>query len=64
MKPNKQTIIYTLLAADLPVAAIEATGVEARELLKDSEFLVELAAPKVDGPIYSKRSSAALLNGA
>jgi hypothetical protein len=46
-------IIYTILADDKPVAALEATGVEARELLKERWFAEELAALKVDGePLY------------
>ena len=46
-------LIYTILADDKPVAAMEASGYEARELLKERWFLTELAALKVDGePIY------------
>jgi hypothetical protein len=53
MKPQPLKIIYTILADDKPVAAIEATGVEARELLKERWFVTELSALKVDGePIY------------
>ena len=53
MKPKPQAIIYTILADDKPVAALEATGTEARELLKERWFLQEWSALKVDGePIY------------
>jgi hypothetical protein len=51
-------IIYTILADDVPVAALEATGKEARELIKEDWFRKELSALKVHGePIY-KLSSA------
>jgi len=53
MKPRPQSLVYTILADDKPVAAIEATAPEARELLKERWFLTELSALKVDGePIY------------
>ena len=53
MKPKPQTLIYAILADDKPIAAIEASGPEARELLKEQWFLQELSALKVDGePIY------------
>ena len=53
MKPKLQTLIYAILADDKPIAAIEASGPEARELLKEQWFLQELSALKVDGePIY------------
>ncbi|HEX2652021.1 MAG TPA: hypothetical protein VHN11_00020 [Xanthobacteraceae bacterium] len=53
MKAQTQTIIYTILADDNPVAALQATGAEARELLKEKWFHEELAALKVDGqPLY------------
>ena len=53
MKLKSQAIIYTILADDKPVAALEANGTEARELLKERWFLQELSALKVDGePIY------------
>ena len=53
VKPKTLKVIYTIWADDVPVAALEATGVEARELLKERWFLSELAALKVDGePIY------------
>jgi hypothetical protein len=53
MKPKSQPLIYTILADDKPVAAIEASAPEARELLKERWFLQELSALKVDGePIY------------
>ena len=54
MKPKPLKIIYTILADDQPVAAIEATGIEARELLREQWFLTELSELKVDGaPIYN-----------
>ena len=49
MKPKAQAIIYTILADDKAVAALQATGTEARELLKEKWFHEELAALKVDG---------------
>jgi hypothetical protein len=53
MKPKPQSLIYTILADDKPVAALESSGPEARELLKERWFLQELTALKVDGePIY------------
>jgi hypothetical protein len=53
MKPKPLKIIYTILADDKPVAALEASGPEARELLREQWFLHELSALKVDGePIY------------
>jgi hypothetical protein len=53
MKPKPQSLIYTILADDRPVAALEATGPEARELIRERWFLQELSALKVDGePIY------------
>ena len=53
MKLESQALIYTILADDKPVAALEASGPEARELLRERWFLHELSALKVDGePIY------------
>lgn len=53
MKPKSQALIYTILADDKPVAALEASGQEARELLKERWFLQELSALHVDDePIY------------
>ena len=53
MKPKSHALIYTILADDKPVAALEASGHEARELLKERWFLQELSALQVDGePIY------------
>jgi hypothetical protein len=53
MTARPTRLIYTILADDMPVAALEASGPEARELLKEPWFLKELAALKVDGePIY------------
>ena len=53
MKAKSQALIYTILADDKPVAALEASGPEARELIREQWFLHELSALKVDGePIY------------
>jgi hypothetical protein len=53
MKQKLQSLIYTILADDKPVAAIEASAPEARELLKEQWFLQELSGLKVDGePLY------------
>ena len=53
MKPKPQSLIYTILADDKPVAALDSSGSEARELLKERWFLQELTTLKVDGePIY------------
>lgn len=49
MKAKPQKLIYTILADDRPVAALQASGPEARELLHERWFLEELAALKVDG---------------
>lgn len=49
MKPKIQTLIYTMLADDKPVAALEAAGPEVRELLKERWFLDELGALTVGG---------------
>jgi hypothetical protein len=53
MKPKSRALIYTILADDKPVAALEASGPEARELLSEQWFLHELSKLKVGGdPIY------------
>ena len=53
MEAKSQALIYTILADDKPVAALEASGSEARELLREQWFLHELSTLKVDGePIY------------
>lgn len=53
MKPKSQALIYTVLADDKPVVALEASGPETRELVKEPWFLEELSALKADGaPIY------------
>ena len=36
MKPKSQVLIYTILADDKPVAALEASGPEAREILSEA----------------------------
>ena len=54
MKAKSQALTYTILADDKPVAALEASGSEARELLTEQWFLQELSALRVDGePIYT-----------
>lgn len=46
-------LIYTILADDKAVAALEATATEARELIRERWFLFELSELKVDGePLY------------
>ena len=57
MKPKSQALIYTILADDKPVAALEASGPEARELLKERWFLHELSALKVDGEPICKEGT-------
>jgi hypothetical protein len=53
MKYKPNTLIYTILADDLPVAAVQASGPEARELCKEKWFLEELSALKIKGePLY------------
>jgi hypothetical protein len=39
MKPKSLALIYTILADDKPVAALEASGPEARELLREHRLL-------------------------
>jgi len=54
MKPKPQALIYTILADDQPVVAIEATGTEARELCKEDWFREELSLMKWKGePLYN-----------
>jgi hypothetical protein len=53
MKPKPQQLIYTILSDDEPIAALEATGKEARELCKAGWFLDELSLLKSNGiPLY------------
>lgn len=53
MKPKLQSIIYTILVDEMPLAALEATSTEARELLKERWFFMELSELKVAGePVY------------
>jgi hypothetical protein len=53
MKQQRQSLIYTILADDMPIAAIEATGPEARELCKERWFIEELTQLKWMGqPLY------------
>ena len=54
MKTKPQTLIYTILADDQPIVAIEATGTEARELCKEDWFREELSLMKWKGePLYN-----------
>lgn len=53
MKPKTQALIYTILADDQPIVAIEATRTEARELCNEQWFREELSLFKWQGePIY------------
>jgi hypothetical protein len=53
MKAKSKSIIYTVLADDVPVVVLEATSAEARELLRESWFVSELSEAKVGGqPLY------------
>lgn len=47
--PKPQTLIYTILADDSPVVVLEASGPEARELIKERWFIEELSTLKVSG---------------
>ena len=54
MKPKPQALIYTILADDQPIVAIEATGTKARELCKEEWFREELSLMKWKGePLYN-----------
>jgi len=54
MKPKLQPIIYTILVDEMALAAFEATATEARELLKERWFFMELSELKVAGePVYN-----------
>jgi hypothetical protein len=53
MKQQLQLLIYTILADDMPIAALEATGSDARELCKERWFIEELSQLKRMGkPLY------------
>jgi hypothetical protein len=53
MKYKPQALVYTILAAEQPVVAIEAMRTEARELCKEEWFLEELSLLKWKGqPLY------------
>ena len=53
MKRQLQSLVYTILAEEVPIAALEATGSEARELCKETWFLEELSSLKRMGePLY------------
>lgn len=55
MKPNVKALIYTILADDKPVAVLEASAAEARDLIKKRWLVAELATLKVDGqPLYRR----------
>ena len=54
MKAKPQALIYTILANDPPIVAMEATGTEARELCKEEWFREELSLLKRKGePLYN-----------
>jgi hypothetical protein len=53
MKQDPKALIYTILAGDKPIVALEASGREAGELCKEEWFRKELSAIKSKGePIY------------
>jgi hypothetical protein len=53
MKHEPKGLIYTILAGDKPIVAIEASGREAGELCKEKWFREELSALKSKGePLY------------
>lgn len=55
MKPNVKALIYTILADDKPVAVLEASAAEVRDLIKKRWLVAELATLKVDGqPLYRR----------
>ena len=49
MKPKYQTLIYTILADDKAIVALQASGSEARELCKEEWFRGELSRLKSNG---------------
>ena len=53
MKHKHSSLIWTILVEDVPVAAVKASGPEARELCKEKWFLEELSLLKIKGePLY------------
>lgn len=53
MKHKLNTLIYTILADDKPIAAIKSSGPEAREICRERWFLDELSLLKHEGePLY------------
>jgi hypothetical protein len=53
MKQEPKGLIYTILAGDKPIVALEANGREAGELCKEEWFRAELSALKSKGePLY------------
>jgi hypothetical protein len=56
VKRPPKALIYTILAGDKPVVALEANGREAGELCKEDWFQAELSALKSKGePLYGPR---------
>jgi hypothetical protein len=54
MKPASKRLIYTILAGDKPILALEASGLEAGELCTQDWFQTELSALKSKGePVYA-----------
>jgi hypothetical protein len=49
MKPAPKRLIYTIVAGDKPIVALEASGREAGELCKEDWFQAELSALKSKG---------------
>ena len=56
-------MIYTILADDTPIIVLEATGVEARELIRERWFISELAAAKVGGQALFKKKALGCAHG-
>ena len=53
MNREPKALIYTILAGDRPIVALEASGREAGELCKEEWFRDELSALKSNGePLY------------
>jgi hypothetical protein len=57
MKPKSQSLIYTILADELPVVVFEATAPEARELCREEWLIEDLSARKVNGEPIHKRGT-------
>jgi hypothetical protein len=53
MKQEPKGLVYTILAGEKPIVALEASGREAGELCKEEWFRDELSALKSNGePLY------------